>query len=219
MALGWKGQYTRYRQVFLNILTLYQKREDLRMFLEILLSLATISLFGIFALRPTFLTIAYLYKEITNKEEAIVKMDNKIEALESAQIILRNESQLISILESGIPSLTKPDIFAYQIESLAATNSVKISGFTLGETIIKGKPSPEKKAKEPSPLPSGAWGTDFSLSVTGNYQSLLSFFENLERLRIPVKVDAWGINLSKSQEATILTLTISGRIPCLGEAK
>ncbi len=78
MALGWRKDYLRYRSYFLNVLNLYKRKEDLRMFLEIMLSLSAISFFSIFALRPTFLTIATLLKEINAKKGTIITMDTKI---------------------------------------------------------------------------------------------------------------------------------------------
>jgi hypothetical protein len=60
MALGWRQGYSRYRAYFLNIYNLYKQRPDLRMFLEILLSLGAIAIFAAFAVRPTALTIVQL---------------------------------------------------------------------------------------------------------------------------------------------------------------
>ena len=45
MKQGWRGQYYRYRGYFLDILNLYKKRSDLRAFVEVILSLSTITIF------------------------------------------------------------------------------------------------------------------------------------------------------------------------------
>ena len=62
MATGWRGQYIRYRGFFLNIVDLYKKRADLRAFLEVILSISTVTIFLLFALKPTMLTIVSFVK-------------------------------------------------------------------------------------------------------------------------------------------------------------
>ena len=81
MAGGWRSNYLRYRSFFLNIYNVYKRRPDLKMFMEILLSLGTISFFAAFALRPTALTIVDLLEQIDEKETTIEKMDQKIQNL------------------------------------------------------------------------------------------------------------------------------------------
>lgn len=221
MALGWRKEYLRYQSYFLNISDFYKKREDLRIFLEIILSLVAISFFGLFALRPTFLTIAQLIKDIKNKEETLVKMDLKIGNLQTAQKVLEEEAGKISILESSIPIVPQPDIFVRQIEGLASKNSVKIMGISVNGIVIKGNQTPntDQKSSEVSPLPDGANGMGFSLSATGNYQNLISFIGNFQFLKIPVKIDILGINISKTEGGNILSLIITGRVPYLGQTK
>jgi hypothetical protein len=221
MALGWRKEYIRYKSYFLNISRIYKEREDLKIFLEIILSLVAISFFGLFAIRPTFLTIAQLIKDIKNKEETIVKMDLKIGNLQTAQKVLEEEAGKISVLDSSIPTIPQPDIFVRQIEGLALENSVTIMGIAINGIVIKGNQTPntDQKSNEVSPLPDGANGMGFSLSTTGNYQNLVSFIEKCQLLRIPVKIDIWGINLSKTEGGNILSLIITGRVPYLGQTK
>jgi len=221
MALGWRKEYIRYKSYFLNISRIYKEREDLKIFLEIILSLVAISFFGLFAIRPTFLTIAQLIKDIKNKEETIVKMDLKIGNLQTAQKVLEEEAGKISVLDSSIPTIPQPDIFVRQIEGLALENSVTIMGIAINGIVIKGNQTPntDQKSNEVSPLPDGANGMGFSLSTTGNYQNLVSFIEKCQLLRIPVKIDIWGINLSKTEGGNILSLIITGRVPYLSQTK
>ena len=43
MAVGWRKDYTRYQRYFLNLFAVYKNRDDVKAFLEIVLSLATIT--------------------------------------------------------------------------------------------------------------------------------------------------------------------------------
>ena len=208
MALGWRKDYLRYRSYYLNILNLYKKREDLRMFLEIILSLSTISFFSIFALRPTFLTIAVLLKEINTKKETIIKMDTKIRNLQTAQNILSQESLRIPILELSIPQSPQPQNFVHQIEGIASSTEVEVLGIRVDETSLKGDVPVNDQEM-----------VGFSVSTAGSFQNLFSFLKNLENLRSPVKIDVLGISLAKKEQGNILTLVVTGKVPYLGGAK
>src|SRR4030042_569746 len=120
MALGWRNQYLRYRELFFNIIAVYKQRTDLKVFLEILLSLVTISFFGIFALKPTFLTIGQLITEVRGKEETVAKMEQKINDLNMAQSFFSQQPEKISLVKSAIPEIPEPQTFVRQIEGLAA---------------------------------------------------------------------------------------------------
>jgi Tfp pilus assembly protein PilO len=219
MALGWRKNYFRYQTFFLNIVNLYKQKQDLRIFLEILLSLTTISLFGVFALRPTLLTISQLVKDIKTKEEAVVKMETKIANMETVQLILDQEVNQLNMINASVFDIPLPPVFARQIEGLAAKNSVSVLGMSVDEVTLLGKTFTQKSSKEEKPLPAGAYAMNFSLNTQGSYPNLFSFLKDLEALRLIVKIDSLNISAAKSQTEKILTLAVSGRIPYLGETK
>lgn len=208
MALGWRKEYLRYKSYYLNVLNLYKSKGDLRMFMEIIFSLITISFFGIFALRPTFLTISTLLKEIDSKKETIAKMDTKIKNLQTAQNILNQESLRIPIVELSIPVLPHPQTFVHQIEGSASMAQVQILGVRIDETSLKGN----TLIKDQEMM-------GFSVSATGSFQNLFSFLKNLENLRNPIKIDTLGISLIKQETANILTLIVTGKVPYLEGTK
>jgi len=216
MALGWRKDYLRYKSFFLNIVNVYKQKGDIRMFLEILLSLATISFFGAFALRPTLLTITQLVKDIKEKAEIISQMDQKINNLEKAQTILEQKSGAISILESAVPLSSEPETLARQIENLVVKNAVKISGMSINETVLKGKAATPKAPQEKVPLPQNSLAMSFSLSTTGTYQNLSALVAELENLRIPLKLDIVRLNLINGVGGKNINLIVSGRMPYLG---
>jgi len=174
------------------------------MFLEIILSLVTISFFGIFALRPTFLTISTLLKEINSKKDTVAKMDTKIKNLQTAQNILNQESLRIPIVELSIPILPQPQTFVHQIEGSASIAQVQILGIRIDETLLKGAALIDDQSM-----------MGFSVSATGSFQNLFSFLKNLENLRNPIKIDVLGISLTKQEMVNVLTLVITGKIPYL----
>lgn len=218
MALGWRGQYLRYREFFLNIMLLYRSRRDLKMFLEIILSLTTIIVFLLFALKPTALTIIALFREINEKEEAVSSLDKKIANLESARTVYSEETALLPAVESAIPNQPQPEVFVKQIEGIANKNSVKVLGASVGEITLVGKvDQTKKKSSDLKALPSGSKEMSISLSVNGSYPGIMSFARDLENSRRPIKIDSFGINVSTTETGRQLVAIISGRVPFLGQ--
>lgn len=215
MALGWRGQYTRYRELFLNILSLYKKRRDLRMFLEIILSLVTIIIFLSFALKPTALTIIALVKEIDEKEKTIVALDQKIANLDIAREVYASIEGLVPIIDSAVPSEPKPERFVEQVQLIAAKNSTQILGVSVGEITLLGTKEKEtkKKTSELTPLPAPSKEMSVSISISGTYQGIIATIRDLENLRRPIKIDSFGINSTTSESGKIIVAVVSGRIP------
>ncbi len=218
MALGWRGQYYRYKEFFLNVLDLYKKKPDLRMFLETMLSLTTVIVFIIFALKPTAITIINLLKEIGEREDTISKLEIKLRNLTTAKANYQAESASIPIIESAIPNLPSPDDFAGQIQGLANRNLVKVLGISIGETVIVGEDEKKKNSRSDfEPLPVPARDMPISISISGNYPSLISFLKDIENLRRPIRMDILGINSSKTESGNTIVVVISGRVPFLGQ--
>jgi Tfp pilus assembly protein PilO len=215
MALGWRKEYVRYKDYFLNILNIYKQKEDLRMFLEILLSLATISFFATFALRPTVVTISALLKEIESKEEIVAKMDTKIQNLAAAQALMDSEIARLPTITQSVPDMVAPEDFVRQLEGLAARNGVNLLGVSLGQVTLLGQTKKAVDEEGLTPLPQGAFGLPFSLSVSGAYSELLNFLADLESLRRPLTIDTSGITASETDDGKVLVILVSGRAPYL----
>ena len=214
MALGWRKEYTRYKDYFLNIVAIYKQKQDLKMFMEILLSLATVSFFAVFALKPTLVTIAGLAKEINSKEETVAKLDTKIQNLTTAQTILDQELTRLPLIEEAVPQAPSPETFVRQIEGLAVKNSVSLLGISIGQVTLLGESKGPKKADTGlAPLPEEAKGVSFSLSIAGEYSRLAAFIADLEKLRRPIAVDSTGISTSETDEGKVLVVLVSGRVP------
>ncbi len=219
MALGWRKEYLRYKEFFLNVLALYQKKREIRMFLEILLSSLTVVFFGLFALRPTLLTIAELYKQVRSKEETVQKLDQKISSLALLQTIFASQGQKISLVNQVAPLPPSPETFVRQLEGVANKNNTKILGISVGEVVLKGAATVKRESLELYPLPEGAKGLSFSLSANSDYLSLVGFLNDLEKLRRPIKIDNLAFNSSLVGEKKVLVLVLSGRVPYLGSEK
>lgn len=213
MALGWRGSYLRYKEFFLNISSLYKKRNDLRAFLEIILSISTVVIFIVFALKPTILTVLGLTKEIQEKRATVAALSQKVTNLQSANKLFGQNQNSISVVDSAISSIPNPDVFSKQVAGLASKNSVSVLGLSIGEVMFVGTQTPKKATQDFRELPAGANEMSFSISVRGNYANLLSFIKDFENLRLISQMDTLGVSSSKTDAGQIVVAIISGKVP------
>jgi len=216
MALGWRGSYTRYREFFLNISSLYKKRADLRAFLEIILSLSTITIFLLFALKPTIITIIDLLGQIREKQSTLSTLTQKVSDLQAAGSLLQQNQSFIPNIDIAVPTLANPNIFSGQILGLAAKNSTDILGISINQITYVGVDT-NKTVSEFKPLPGNAKEMPFSVSVSGSFPNLTAFIKDLENSRIVTKIDKLGIISSVTDKGLVIVSIISGRVPFLGK--
>lgn len=87
---------------------------------------------------------------------------------------------------------------------------------TIGETVLVGSSiEPIKQDKDLKAFPDNSGSVNFSVSVTGDYPNLDTFFKGLENMRRPVKVDAVTINVNNTEQGKQVVLVVSGRVPFL----
>lgn len=215
MNSDWRKEYARYRSLFAHLVTSYKSRADLKVYLEMMLSLITISVFTVFALRPTVITIAQLLKEIEAKTAIVLQMDQKIERLAQARSLFEAERSHIALLDVAIPRTSKQDIFARQIEGLIGTHKVDVISFNQTKGVIVGTPVPNTTT---TTMPEGASSSNFSLSVSTNvenYQALSGLLSDLEKLRMAQIIQSVKIAKGKEKEQQKVILFLQGDLPYL----
>jgi hypothetical protein len=217
MTLGWRGQYFRYKDFYLNILVLYKQRKDLRAFLELILSLSTIIIFVVFALKPTALTIISLYNDVKVKKEILSSLNQKISDLQTANNVYSQNKNFIPDIDAAVFSNPQPDAVSKQILGLGSKDSVTLLGVSIGQVVLVGKANISKTSSELKPLPGGALSMPVSIIVKGPYANLLTFIKDFENLRIPAKIDSLTINSAETQGENVIVGVITARVPYLGE--
>lgn len=215
MAGGWKTDYARYRGYFQNAITTAQKKQDVKMFLEILLTLTTIIIFVSLALRPTLITISELVKDIDSKQDVIDQMDVKLSSLRQAQTLLDQEARKIALLDTAVPTQPEPDKFAVQVEGAAAYNQTQFMGLSIDELVLLGKDKKVARSQDAQNLPQGANGIVFSFNNQGEFFNLQNLISYLENMRRPIQIDTLNINRSVTELAEFISITITGQAPYL----
>jgi Tfp pilus assembly protein PilO len=213
MATGWKNNYTRYKDFFLNVLNVYESQPTLKMYLELMLSVVAMIVFSLFAVKPTILTIIDLNKEIKAKEIVSTELKQKIRNLQTANNLMQTESSNLPYLDQAIPKASTPETLVKQIEILGSESQLKTISFALSDAILYGQEKGTKRVSEFGELAEGSNELSFDYSATGSYQDMLNFIKKLEDLRRPVKIDSFLINSTTTESGKVLILTISGRVP------
>ena len=211
----WRVNYTQYRRYFFDIVSLYKRRQDLRAFLEIILSIGTITLFVALAVRPTVTTISQLLTDIKTKEDTIAQMDTKIRSLGTAQNLVTQYAGQIALLETAIPDGPTPESIMKQIEGLAQKNNVSVLGSSVSNVTIIGQYPETKENEFQISTPEGAIFFVFSGTLEGDFPLLINFLSDLENLRRPLILDGVSITTVASQDTKRIVLSVTGRAPFL----
>lgn len=216
MESSWKKNYIRYKTVLLGTLDQYQRKADVKVYIEIILSLITVSIFSIFALRPTLITIAQLIKDVDAKKEVLSKMENKLAQLETAQVAYDRDKERLDQLLVAIPYTPSPNVFIRQVEAVSS-QTAKARSLSVSEAAILGISTVSPKSNDQlMTFPENVITTDVGMSAQtplSSYSAVYEFFKEIENLRTAVKVDTFSVTLEESEEGEkLIIVTINGRL-------
>lgn len=197
----------------MNIQALYKQRADLRAFLEIILSVSTVTIFLLFALKPTALTIISLYNQIQEKKATLAGLTQKIADLQTANNVFTQSQNFIPHVDAAISNNPQPNINTEQLLALAAKDNVSVLGVSAGDVLLVGTTNIKKPPSDLKPLPDSAGEISLSVSLKGDYPSLITLLKDIENLRTAVKLDVLGVTASQSDQTKAEVMIISGRIP------
>lgn len=214
--INYREQYAQYSRYFTKIIDTVNQRPIVKESVKLILSLLTISFLLIFALRPTINTILELLASIKIQKEVTTSLDNKLQSLNQARSIWSSQQEKILTAEQAITSEPKPDSLLQQVEGLVAKHNLSITGFSEEDIQITGVDKQEqRKTSQGKPDLPGTKGIKFSLSVDGPYKSLESFMQDLDNLRLELRIDTFSISQGKTGNFSLLSLRISGTYPYL----
>lgn len=185
-----------YKKYLLNIMLLYQQRRDLKAYLELLLSVAAIALFLVFAIKPTLVTITDLLTKINAEQQTSDTLDTKIKNLGIAQTNFNNNTDKLTLLSAAVPD--RPDVANYvrQIEGLIQKESLTVISIEAANVNLTNATSSATTVVTNS-LP-------LTITVTGEFTNLENFIKDIENLRRPAIINKADL----VQTDTGLALTI-----------
>lgn len=224
MATTWQQNYQVYKRYVRNLALMYQKRQDIRAFTELLLSIATVIIFAVFAIRPTLVTIGSLRNDIGGKRETLAMIDAKISALSVAQELYDQNREAILLVDSAVPGYPFPEVYARQIEGLAQKHGVFIVSMRTDQISLLSTPIesateevPVEGEAEIDSFPPQSLSVGFELNVSGSFTQVNSFLRDLESFRRPIFADLLSVRTSTSDLPGQILLSVTGRLPYTNE--
>lgn len=176
---------------------------------ELLLSIGLVVFLGIFAIKPTLLTMSDLIKEIEDKKKLTEQLEKKIAALGSAQALYLSLEDRLSVLDEAIPSQPNLITSLKIIEKLATDNNVVIENMsvsTIPDEVITPTTTPKLKRM---PLPA-------TISVTGDYLEIRAYVEALKKVRRSIVIDTVTFNIEENRGDKKLRASITVNLPYFG---
>jgi Tfp pilus assembly protein PilO len=177
---------------------------------ELFLSIGAIIFFALFAIRPTLLTMSDLLKEIEDKRELNEKLVQKIAALSSAQTQYLNLEDRLHVLDEAIPA--NPELIGVLkiIEKIASEQQLVISQINLPEI-------PEENTEKVSFSEMKRQSLPMTVSVSGDYQSIRSFVEELMKSRRTLIVESVNFTVDDNRGAKSLGASLTISAPYFGK--
>lgn len=197
-----------YKRYFVDIGRIYKANKKVRVYTEIILSLAAISFFLVFAIKPTLVTITELMTTIKDQRLVVDQLQKKIVALGAAQSEYNLVSGDLYLVDEALPKDSQMAALVKQIEVVASQSgailgSVKFDPVTLKEVATGPKEISQIAAQTAKEI-------NFSLTVAGDYLNLKEFLQRLNALRRVIAVETFSLKIRKAESQT-LTLGISGK--------
>lgn len=183
------GHYSAY----LRKLSRFYQKKEVKIYLNLILSLAAISFFAFFAIRPTALTIAELSKELKDQETVLTRLEKKISELNEARKNFSELEEDLHLISEALPDSPEPSLAVAQIETLVWENNLEINSLgTKGVVLIGTKPETKRGVKTEVKTPYPVFQMDINLS--GSYEDLTSFLKELDNLRRVIHIKSVGMS-------------------------
>lgn len=181
MTFDYRKQYQEYRH-YINSLVEKTKAPAARVSLAVVGAIAFTVFLAVFALRPTLVTIAGLWKEINIEKTTILALDRKLKLLQAAKQNYDQASPKLYLLDNAIPKAVEIESMAKDLEKLAVDNGLATLEFREENFWLLSSVSEN--------LPPGVSGIDIKILVGGQESGIRNFAANLEKLSRLAKINA-----------------------------
>lgn len=154
----------------------YYRLPVVQMSLTMVLSLFVLSVFIIFALRPTVVSITTLKKTIAESESTLKQLETKIASLQKVSTELESLQLFLPILNTSIPNngATYAPLIT-SVESLANQTGTKLENESIGPTLLFSRilsPFSPNKNQKVIMLP-------FTVKLSGTFPGISDFLTKL----------------------------------------
>jgi Tfp pilus assembly protein PilO len=179
---------------YYNELLPYFKEEKAQRYFFLILTFGASIFFLLFAISPTLSTIAKLNKQISDSRFVDQKLNNKIQSLSSLSQSYNNIQPDLSYATDAVPKGAEVPNFAALVQGAARDTSSSITDISVSKVDLE-----ENVATLSSSF-------TFNMTVTGDYNSLKNFINELTKMQRVVTIES----MQMSQSADSLQAQIIG---------
>jgi hypothetical protein len=179
--------------------------------LELFLTVGLVLFLGVFAIRPTIVTMSDLIKEIETKTKLSESLTKKLAALQTAQNQYITIQDQIPILDIAIPEQPEIIYTAKLIEKIAADSGVVIKNLNVSELPEDTKETVEFTQKSKQNL-------NVTLNIAGDYISIRNFSEALRNSRKSFTIKSIVFSLEADRGNKKLSANLTVTAPYFGVA-
>jgi len=164
------------------------------------LTIFAIAFFLIFAILPTFKTIASLNREIKDTELINSQLQKKIVSLNKAEEVYAEAGASLSKIDNVLPETESFERLAWQIYWLANKNNLEVNSGNFGEFGLIGFSQDKNKAQE----------LVLEMTVGGEYRQIKQWLTDLEKFDRLIEIKELTINKKRLRsEGGVINATIT----------
>lgn len=206
---NYKNYVTRYRKYYAQNFVPFIKSKHATAYSMIILSLFTISFFGMFAIRPTLTTITQLQRQIEDSKQLDEALQNKINQLVTAQEEYQFIKDFVPAINNALPSHPELASVLKDIESLAAKHDATVSAIQVNAITYIPQ---NNLASQDQKVVQGGEPTliDMTIKLDGSYIELSSFLQKLLTMRRTVTAQIMELSPQSDKASLQLVLKLNG---------
>jgi hypothetical protein len=168
-------------------------------YFTITLTLLSLSFFGLFAIRPTIITVVSLYKSVEDLKKINIEYENKIGSLVRGQAEYEKIRKQIPLIQSAVPLTSSFHKLTSQLEDFTVRSDISINQLQV-DGVAVSKQNPTDKLQK----------YNFSMITIGSYQNTYTYLQHLLNWKRLVSVNSLEFINEGSTTSGLLRVTIKG---------
>lgn len=194
-----------------QVLAEFYQRPIAQVSSELIFSIVAVTVFAVFAIRPTLLTMSNLVKEMQDKETLNQALSQKIASLSSAQSEYISNQDKIVILDEAIPPNPRMAEAITIIEKIASENNLFIQNMSATDVPREDSTATVSAEKNRVSKP-------IIVTVQGDYPTIRKFVTDLQKTRRLFIADSVAFSLTDAQGQKVLKAIITINIQYFGSS-
>lgn len=195
-----RSQSSRYFRYFIYIKPATQL-PIVRTYGSIIFTFLTMTIFILFAIKPTIETILILQKKLADAEQIVNKVNHKAVSLSQGRENYQNLDEVIkNKIQSAIPDSVDLKSVIQTLEQSAKTNEASISALQIQPLTLQTKASN---------VLGSLTEVSFTFNVEGPYKNLIGLLQDLKVSSRLISIER--LIISRVAEERVLIMSISGK--------